>query len=109
VALLLLTATSTPRNPGPQRALGHFPTFSTPMYGYSSARGVSLCCVFAAWPSMSDKNTLGARIIDRCLRPLFPAGYSNEVQVGTQRAATAAVGVCLQLCVFGSLCDGNRW
>jgi hypothetical protein len=31
--------------------------------------------------SMSDKNTLGARIIDRTLRPLFPEGYAHEVQV----------------------------
>ncbi len=29
----------------------------------------------------SDKEVLSARLIDRCIRPLFPDGYKNEVQI----------------------------
>jgi polyribonucleotide nucleotidyltransferase len=29
----------------------------------------------------TDKEVLSARLIDRCIRPLFPDGYKNEVQI----------------------------
>ena len=50
---------------------------------------------------MADKNTLGARIIDRSIRPLFPDGYSHDVQVAWRRPARRCR---LQTLLYVTLC-----
>ncbi|HND14146.1 MAG TPA: polyribonucleotide nucleotidyltransferase, partial [Pseudomonadales bacterium] len=64
---------------------------------------------------LSEKETLTSRLIDRPIRPLFPAGYRNEVQVlctvlstcrTTDPDIAAMIGTSAALAVSGIPFDG---
>jgi polyribonucleotide nucleotidyltransferase len=54
----------------------------------------------------TEKETLSARMIDRPLRPLFPEGYTNEVQVhvnvlsSDQQNDADVLGICAAACAL---------
>ena len=61
----------------------------------------------------SDEEILASRLIDRSIRPLFPNGFRNEVQViatvlsasePNQPAVLSIIGACLALSVAGFPC-----
>jgi len=75
--IILCTVTSTP----PSEARNYFPLFveyQEKLYAGGKIKG-------SRWVKRegrpSDEATLNARLIDRSIRPLFPKGYKNEVQV----------------------------
>ncbi len=74
--VVLVTATTAPPRPG----LGFFP-LSVEYREYTYAAGKIPGGFFKREGRPSTKETLTCRMIDRPLRPLFPAGFMDEVQV----------------------------